>query len=66
MYTYILTSSTSYVHIDGGFFMMHSGQLVILGVVNDIESALRSYECKTTAKQFESANSENEDRKMNF
>ena len=32
-------------------------QLVILGV-NEVESALRSYEGKTTAKQHESANSE--------
>ncbi len=30
--------------------------LVFLGVVNEIESALRSYECKTTARQYESAN----------
>ena len=33
-------------------------QLVILGVINEVESASRSYECKTTAKQHESAKTE--------
>ena len=41
-------------------------QLVILGVVNEVESALRSYECKTTAKQHESANSEIKIEKIKF
>ena len=40
--------------------------LVFLGVVNEIESALRSYECKTTARQYESANFEIKNRKINL